>query len=149
MFVTNPIGILGETEAARMLEKKGLRVVEHNWRLGHLEIDLIAENRKEIVFVEVKARTSAFGERMPEEYVDENKRRRIISAANAYIRHAHTDKQPRFDIIGLIINPVNNEVVYRNHMENAYTPHMRTISQGSHTASWLWKRSTGVNGKKK
>ena len=51
MFVTNPIGILGETEAARMLEQKGLRVIEHNWRLGHLEIDLIAENRKEIVFV--------------------------------------------------------------------------------------------------
>ena len=76
MFVTNPIGIIGETEATQMLEKKGYKVIEHNWRMGHLEVDLIAENSKEIVFVEVKARTSTFGDRMPEENVDEIKRRR-------------------------------------------------------------------------
>ena len=29
-FVTNPIGILGEAEAAKMLEEKGFRIVEHN-----------------------------------------------------------------------------------------------------------------------
>ena len=50
MFVTNPIGISGEKEAAKILEKKGFRITEHNWRMGHLEVDLIAESRKEIVF---------------------------------------------------------------------------------------------------
>ena len=42
MFVTNPIGIAGEAEAAKMLEAKGFRIVERNWRMGHLEVDLIA-----------------------------------------------------------------------------------------------------------
>ncbi|MBQ2170472.1 MAG: YraN family protein, partial [Paludibacteraceae bacterium] len=40
-FVTNPIGILGESEAAQILERKGFKVLEKNWRMGHLEIDLI------------------------------------------------------------------------------------------------------------
>ena len=42
-FVTNPIGIIGEEEAAKILERKRLRVIERNWRMGHLEVDLIAE----------------------------------------------------------------------------------------------------------
>ena len=45
MFVTNPIGIKGEEEAAKMLEKKGFKILEHNWRTGHLEVDLIAESK--------------------------------------------------------------------------------------------------------
>ena len=75
MFVTNPIGIIGEEEASKILKKKGYRILEHNWRMGHLEIDLIAENRKEIVFIEVKARTSTFGDKRPEEYVDDIKKK--------------------------------------------------------------------------
>ena len=64
-FVTNPIAIIGETEAAKMLEAKGFRIVERNWRMGHLEVDLIAESKNEIVFAEVKARTSTFGDQHP------------------------------------------------------------------------------------
>ena len=66
MFVTHPIGIIGEEEATKMLEAKGFRIKEHNWRMGHLEVDMIAENKKEIVFVEVKARTSDYGDKMPD-----------------------------------------------------------------------------------
>ena len=58
-FVTNPIGIIGEEEAAKMLNKQGFKVIEHNWRMGHLEVDLIAESKHEIVFAEVKARTTS------------------------------------------------------------------------------------------
>ena len=86
-FVTDPIGIIGETEASKMLEKKGFKIVEHNWRMGHLEVDLIAESKHEIVFAEVKARTTQFGNIMPEEYVDEAKKRRMRAAANAYIKY--------------------------------------------------------------
>ena len=109
-FVTNPIAIIGETEAARMLEKKGFRIVERNWRMGHLEVDLIAENKREIVFAEVKARTSTFGNRMPEENVDEIKRRRMVAAANAYVKYRQIEKNVRFDIIGLLINPETQEI---------------------------------------
>ena len=147
-FVTNPIGIIGEEEAAGILESKGLRVIERNWRMGHLEVDLIAENRKEIVFVEVKARTSTYGNILPEEYVDENKRKRIIAAANAYIRYHKIEKTPRFDIIGILVHPVTHGITYRNHLENAFSPHVRTITANSFSGSWRWAHRNKTIGSK-
>lgn len=121
-----------------MLKKKGFSVIEHNWRMGHLEVDLIAENRHEIVFAEVKARTSTFGNKLPEEYVDENKKRRMIAAANAYIKYSKTDKAPRFDIIGILVDAESRQVLDRQHMENAFHPSVRTTSSGSHNGLWTW-----------
>lgn len=137
-FVTDPIGIKGEDEAAKMLEKKGYKVIEHNWRLGHWEIDLIAENKQEIVFVEVKARTTMFGNIRPEEYVDEAKKKRMITSGNAYMKHSKCTKSLRFDIIGIVVDPQTMEVTYRSHMENAFQPTTRAITKGSHSPSWLW-----------
>ena len=149
MFVTNPIGIIGETEAAKMLEAKGFKVIEHNWRMGHLEVDLIAESRKEIVFVEVKARTSTFGDRMPEENVDEIKRKRMVAAANAYIKYRKIDKLPRFDIIGILVNPESGEITYRNHLENAFQPPLKTVTSGSYSGQWRWSHRTKTIGRKR
>jgi putative endonuclease len=147
-FITNPIGIIGEKEATKILERKGLRVIEHNWRMGHLEVDLIAENKKEIVFVEVKARTSTYGNILPEEYVDETKRKRIIAAANAYIKYRKIEKTPRFDIIGILVHPGTHEITYRNHIENAFSPHVRTISANSFSGLWRWgHRNKTIGGK--
>ena len=148
-FVTDPIGIIGEAEAAKMMEKKGFRIVEHNWRMGHLEVDLIAESKQEIVFVEVKARTSTFGDIRPEEYVDENKKKRMIAAGNAYIKHRKLEKSPRFDIIGILVNPITQEITYRNHLENAFVPHVRTISSGCFSGSWKWHHRSKTIGRKR
>jgi putative endonuclease len=148
MFVTNPIGIIGEQEAVRMLERKKLRVIERNWRMGHLEVDIIAENRSEIVFVEVKARTGTFGNNMPEEYVDETKKRRLIAAANAYIRFRKIEKNPRFDIIGLLVDKDTQQITYRNHLENAFVPHLRTVNSGSYSGGWKWHHRTHTIGRK-
>ena len=139
-FVTNPIGILGESEAAQILERKGFKVLEKNWRMGHLEIDLIAEGKDEIVFAEVKARTTLYGDKKPEEYVDENKKRRMIAAGNAYIKYRKTEKQLRFDIIGVLVDAKTNTVIYSNHLENAFTPRVRSISSGSHSGMWKWRK---------
>ena len=137
-FVTDPIGIIGEEEAAKILERKGLRVIEHNWRMGHLEVDLIAESKKEIVFVEVKARTCILNGKMPEENVDEIKMRRITAAANAYIKYHKIDKQPRFDVVGLLVDKTTNAVTYSNHVENAFQPKPHTITAGSYSGQWRW-----------
>ena len=130
-FVTNPIGILGESEAAQILERKGFKVLEKNWRMGHLEIDLIAEG---------KERTTLYGDKKPEEYVDENKKRRMIAAGNAYIKYRKTEKQLRFDIIGVLVDAKTNTVIYSNHLENAFTPRVRSISSGSHSGMWKWRK---------
>ena len=149
MFVTNPIGIIGEAEAGKMLEAKGFHILERNWRMGHLEVDLIAENRKEIVFAEVKARTTTYGGKMPEEYVDEDKKRRVTAAANAYIKYHKVEKLPRFDIIGIIVHPDTKEILYRNHLENAFVPRQRTISQSSYSGTWKWGHRNHTIGRKK
>lgn len=149
MFVTHPIGILGEEEATKMLKDKGLRVVEHNWRMGHLEVDLIAENRKEIVFVEVKARTSTFGDIRPEEYVDDTKKQRLVAAANAYIKYHKIEKNPRFDIIGLLVHPETQEITYRCHLENAFGPRQRTITANSYNGQWKLHHRSHTIGRKK
>ncbi len=139
MAIHNNIGWNGEAMAAQIMEEKGYSVLDKNWHIGHLEVDVIASNNKEIVFVEVKTRTSCFGNVHPEEYVDEIKKRRIIAAANAYIKFNHIDKSPRFDIIGLQINPKTGEFIYINHIENAFVPRVRTIHTNSFSGQFRWK----------
>ena len=149
MFVTDPIGIIGEAEATKMLEQKGLHVIEHNWRMGHMEVDLIAENKTEIVFAEVKARTSTFGGLNPVEYVDENKKRRLVAAANAYIKYRKIEKSPRFDIIGILVDAETGAIREREHIENAFLPPTRTITSGSYSGSWRWTHRGHTIGRKK
>jgi putative endonuclease len=107
--------------------------------MGHLEVDLIAENKKDIIFVEVKARTTTFGDKMPEEYVDLLKRKRIIAAANAYIKYRQIEKNPRFDIIGILVDAQTKNITYSNHLENAFQPKVRTINSNSYSGRWKWK----------
>ena len=147
-FITNPIGIIGEKEATKILERKGLRVIEHNWRMGHLEVDLIAENKKEIVFVEVKARTGILNGKMPEQNVDILKQRRIIAAANAYVKYHKTEKNIRLDVIGIMVDPKTHEITYTNHIENAFAPHTRTISANSFSGLWRWGHRNKTIGRK-
>ena len=146
-FVTDPIGIIGESEAAKMLEKKGFKILEHNWRMGHLEVDLIAENKKEIVFVEVKARTCILNGKMPEENVDEIKMRRVIAAANAYLKYHKIEKQPRFDVVGILVDRNTNEITYRRYVEDAFQPKTRTITSGSYSGQWKWSHRNKRIGK--
>ena len=146
-FVTDPIGIIGEAEATKMLEQKGFKILEHNWRMGHLEVDLIAESKKEIVFVEVKARTCILNGKMPEENVDEIKMRRIIAAANAYLKYHKIEKQPRFDVVGILVDRNTNEITYRRYVEDAFQPKTRTITSGSYSGQWKWSHRNKRIGK--
>lgn len=149
MFVTDPIGIIGEEEAAKMLKNKGLKVIEHNWRMGHLEVDLIAENKKEIVFVEVKARTCILNGKMPEENVDEIKKKRIIAAANAYIKYHKIDKKPRFDVVGLLVDKNTKDITYRCYVEDAFHPATKTISSNSFSGELKWHHRGKTIGNKR
>lgn len=136
--IHNWIGHIGEEKAAQIMRNKGYSIRDVNWKMGHLEIDVIAENKKEIVFVEVKTRTTTFGGKLPEENVDLVKQRRLIAAANAYIKLYTIKKAPRFDIIGLVANS-EGEFTYINHLENAFVPRVKTINSHSFTKQWSWK----------
>ncbi|MDR2377476.1 MAG: YraN family protein [Puniceicoccales bacterium] len=51
-------GRWGEERAAQLLERKGLKILHRNWRHGHGEIDLVAQDGELTVFVEVRVRRS-------------------------------------------------------------------------------------------
>lgn len=138
MAFHNQIGTIGEDIAVRTMQSKHYRIVEQNWRLGHLEIDIIAENKKEIVFVEVKTRTSTFGGKSPEEAVDLIKRKRMTAAANAYVKYHRIEKDIRFDVIGILLDPNTLDVKELTHLENAFFPPLKTISSHSFNGAWHW-----------
>ena len=111
-------GLYGEDLATNLLLQKGYKSLERNWRCGHLEVDVIAENDDYLVIVEVKTRKSAtFG--TPEMFVDIQKQRHLIRAAMYYARFKKITKEIRFDIISVINSPELQEV---NHIENAFKP---------------------------
>ena len=93
------LGRWGEDEAAHFLRRNGLKILQRNYRAPVGEIDIVARHRKQLVFVEVKARrTTYYG--TPLEAVGERKQRQIIRAAQWYISEHKVDKlQPRFDVI--------------------------------------------------
>lgn len=92
------LGRWGEGIAAEYLRKKRYTIVAANYRCRFGEIDLIAENRQFLVFVEVKLRKSAaFAEAM--EFVDRRKQERLKETAAIYLSQNETQKQPRFDVI--------------------------------------------------
>jgi putative endonuclease len=145
----NVVGNIGEEIACQIMRKKGFRIVDTNWRFGHLEMDVIAINKKEIVFLEVKTRTSTFSDKRPEEYVDELKKRRMVAAANAYIKMNNIEQAPRFDIIGLIMNPLTHEIIESTHLEDAFSPSIRTIGKSRYSGQDKWHHRRKTIGRKR
>lgn len=94
----NLAGAWGETVAAEYLRKKKYKLLAAGYRTRLGEIDLIASNRKNLIFVEVKLRKS--GEfATPREFVDFHKQARLRSTAEMYLSRYPTKLQPRFDVI--------------------------------------------------
>ena len=84
-------GLAGEEQAIRYLQARGWEVVAHRFRVGRIELDLVARRGHLVAFVEVKARRgTAFGS--PFEAVTGAKRREIVKAARVWMdrcgRHA-------------------------------------------------------------
>ena len=110
-------GKAGEDLAARFLEQQGLKIIKRNYRFERGEIDLIAEEGDELVFVEVKARRStAFGS--PEDAVTEEKQEQVHTVAEGYLFEHDIDNRPcRFDVIAIEFR--NNKADIR-HIRNAF-----------------------------
>ena len=98
MSAHNILGKAGEDAAAKYLEQNGYTIRDRNWRKNHLELDIVADKDKELIIVEVKTRSNTdYIE--PQDAVNWQKIRRIVVAADAYIKHFCLDAPVRFDII--------------------------------------------------
>ena len=120
MGKNNLSGAWGEALAAEYLRKKRYTLVAAGYRCRFGEIDLIVQDRKHLVFVEVKLRKSAdFAKAM--EYVDRRKQDKIRITASMYLSQNPTKLQPRFDVIEIYApegTATQNPEI--RHMEDAF-----------------------------
>lgn len=94
----NIVGAWGEAVAAEYLRKRHYHVIATGYRCCYGEIDLIVQNRRFLVFVEVKLRSSdRFAQ--AREFVDLRKQERLRATASLYLDQFPTELQPRFDVI--------------------------------------------------
>ena len=108
-------GDLGELIALRYLIKKGAKILEKNYRIKTGEIDIIAKIENELVFIEVKSRSSTrYG--YPAEAVNYKKIRKISNVARYFMLINNINDVPiRFDVIEIYFN--ENKI---NHIINAF-----------------------------
>lgn len=118
MAFHNQLGEEGEKIAVQYLKSKGYIIHHTNWRMSHLEIDVIAEHKNELVFIEIKTRSSnKFGE--PEDAVDYQKEKDLIRLADVYLDHLQQEVLSRFDIISIILSDSESNIT---HFEDAFSP---------------------------
>ena len=117
-------GDRGEDAAALYLKKQHYRIIARNTVIGRREIDIIAESREALVFLEVKTRTVSSSQ---DRYgracmaVNADKRRNLLAAARTYIA-THPIKKPiRFDVIEVYYDTSDPPVLLDiHHMPDAF-----------------------------
>ena len=122
MAESHNLGQKGEELAADHLKKFGYKILFRNWTWGKHEIDIIAENKEFIVFVEVKTRNDDF-QMHPLTSVNRDKQKSIIRAADGYLQKFKLDKEGRFDIITVIKK--RDDTFEIDHIESAFYATLR------------------------
>ena len=102
MATRKTIGLQGEHEAARYLRQRGYIIISRRERILNGDIDIVALDKRTVVFVEVRSKTTT--ERgHPAETIDARKKQRICSLANAYIKqHRLEDYSFRLDVVTVL-----------------------------------------------
>lgn len=111
-------GNFAEELAASWLEDHGFKIRERNYRIGHKEVDIIAESREKLHVVEVKSLTAP-SLLNPSARVDLRKQTLLSSAASYYIKANGIIKEVQFDIISIIVYPDRQDLEY---LPNAFWP---------------------------
>lgn len=115
------IGRIGEEKVADYLKAKGYIILKRNYKDRYGEVDIIAQNEENIVFVEVKTRNknaivSGF------EAVDLKKQRLIKNEAMMFTKRYKTELQPRIDVavVTYSTDKDGKEIWKLNYLKNAY-----------------------------
>jgi len=108
----------GEVAAERYLRRKGYRIVAKNLRSSLGELDLVAEDGRVLVFVEVKARrTGEYGGAI--HAVHRRKQEKLIQLASQYLaRHHLSNRICRFDVV--LLQGTNTSAPVIEHIKSAF-----------------------------
>jgi putative endonuclease len=113
---TRDVGFFGEKVARDYLLTVGLKAVSNNFRSRYGEIDIVCEDDRNRVFVEVKSRRSGAGSRLSS--VDRSKQKKIIKTMLEYQESNFSEKQPRFDVVEVVFDSHGVQTVH--HISNAF-----------------------------
>ena len=115
------IGDIGEKIAFDYLKKQGYQILDRNYQKPWGEIDIIVQNNKEIIFIEVKTRTVSKGQSLePEESVHSWKQKKLIRTAQTYLleKKYHPETSWQIDVIAVELNFQTRKANLR-HIKNA------------------------------
>ena len=116
MKATQKLGIDGEAAVADYLKCRGFKVLHQNYRSRYGEIDLIAQKKELLVFVEVKARKKKYF--AISSVVNYTKQQKISKTAQLFIvKHNIYDKVCRFDVASVLQDGDQLKIEY---IENAF-----------------------------
>lgn len=103
MYKKHETGIIGENMAERYLRNIGYEIIQRNFYCKQGEIDIIAKDKNELVFIEVKTRTNiTYGK--PAESVNNIKQKHIYDATKYYLyKNSINEVYVRFDVIEIYL----------------------------------------------
>ncbi|MCK5199587.1 MAG: YraN family protein [Spirochaetales bacterium] len=97
------LGKKGEDIAAGFLEDSGYQILKRNYRIGHSDIDILAQDEEYLVFVEVRTKSKE-DRGMPEDTLTVKKLRRMKNTAELYIAFNHYGGLARLDAVCIILD---------------------------------------------
>lgn len=111
-------GDIGEKLAGKYAKKQGMKIIERNFRALRGEIDIIAVEDDQLVFIEVKTNKQG-GSVPPENRVNISKQKQIGKVAQMYLQQTgKTGMDCRFDVIGVILSDNGDYEI--SHIKNAF-----------------------------
>lgn len=112
------IGKEGENIAANYLVQKGFEIIARNYHFSHGEIDIVANDKKQLVFIEVKTRLNLeYGE--PEYAINPKKIKQIKKMAELYLFDKEIEEVDcRFDVVAILLGDSSDPII--THYENAF-----------------------------
>ena len=118
MYQRHETGKIGENIAVSYLEDKGYQIIQRNFECKQGEIDIIAKEKEEYVFIEVKTRTNIkYGK--PKEAVDKTKKKHLYGAVEYYTYLKKIENMPiRIDVIEVY---KKQEKYFIHHIKQAIT----------------------------
>ena len=107
---TFDIGLRGEDIAMQWLRERGYLIVERNWRIGHYEIDIIAQHYDTLHFVEVKTRRDSSWQSAYDS-INDSKIRSLRRGAMAFRAMRRIQLNLQFDLIAVTVDAFGNHTV--------------------------------------
>ncbi len=110
------LGVWGENIAADYLQKKGMQIIERNFRCRLGELDIIARQGGYLIFIEVRTRSSA-NCGLPQESITASKIKKVRRLAQAYLaQKSLANVNIRFDVVAVYCAGETTVT----HIENAF-----------------------------